>query len=181
MTVKDIITECLSKMGKDNFLSNATLDEDEIRLRDALIDCCNIAYRQVVSRYLPNIHKEEVHFVENTVYTKDLAMQILYPIMLKNEDGVLRFRTYYDRIEAKHDGVATLTYAFMPDVKLSIDDTIDKMDLTQHAMVNGVLKEYYFANKLFELAEKYDIDFRDEMDNLKHTRNFNIKQRRWQA
>ncbi len=179
MTVKNVIIECLTKMGKDNFLDNTSLSDDEIKMRNDLIKAVNIAYKQVIATYLPHIKKESVVFCDKIVYTTDLDESIIYPIMLKRGDSVERFRAYYDRIEAKFDGEATLTYAFMPDVTLALTSTIEEMELTQNALSNGALKEYYFANKLFELAENFDIEFRNELGSIKRIRNFNLKHNRW--
>ncbi len=179
MTVKNVIIECLTKMGKDNFLDKTLLSEDEKKMRDNLLKAVNIAYKQVIATYLPHIKKESVFFKQNIVYTTTLDERIIYPIMLKRGDSVERFRAYYDRIEAKFDGEATLTYAFMPEVALTLTSDINDMELTQNALSNGALKEYYFANKLFELADNFDVEFRNEMGSIKRLRNFNMKHNRW--
>ncbi len=182
MKVKSAIGECLVKMGKTNFVNKTYYSDEESELIDRLINALLIIYRQIVTSYLPRTCQEEVIVTNHRIEYSSLSNHIIYPISLYRGDSKEKFKSYYDRIEADFDGRAVLNYAFMPDMDITINSDIDDANLTQNALTNGILGEYYFEEKIFDLASSFDTDFRVEMDTLKlKGKNYRIKARRWQA
>ena len=49
MLVKDVIRECLCKMGEKDLLSETELSDEEQALIDRLLAAMNIAYRDAVT------------------------------------------------------------------------------------------------------------------------------------
>lgn len=181
MKVIKVIGECLIKMGETDFTGNATYSETEQSLIDALLGALNIAYREVVCEYLPLVHSESVNFVNGEVSVADLEKKILYPIKVTRKGEVVAFKAYANRITSNFSGIAELEYAYLPE-ELTIEDDIDNMRLTQAALSDGTLSEYYFANKVFDLAKSYDSSFRDKLGFLRYKgRSLRLKERRWQA
>ena len=182
MKVKDVIAECLIRAGKEDFTRNSTLTDEQQKTRNRLLGCFNIAYREIVSKYLPLVHSEKVEFSNGVLSAKSLEKKILYPIRVQVGDQRKAFCAGVDKIECDVQGSAILTYAYMPDADFSIDDEFDDMRLTRSALVNGTLGEYYFQNKVFDLAKNFDTEFRTEMGMLRYKgKNVVIKRRGWRA
>lgn len=56
------------------------------------------------------------------------------------------------------------------------------MRLTRSVLANGALAEYYFQNKMFDLAKSFDSDFRNQIGALRYRgKNILVKARGWQA
>jgi len=181
MIIKDVLGECLVKMGMENFISKTEYSEKENGIITDLIAALNIVYREIVCEYLPLVFSEEVELKNGEVFASELAKRILYPIRLYSGDNVLNFKVYPDKIAAGKSGVFTLEYAYVPDGELTIDDSIDDMRLTSAALSDGTLAEYYFKNKVFELARDFDASFRNRMGILRYKgRRMRMKQRGWQ-
>lgn len=182
MTVKKVIGECLVKMGEIDFTGKSTYSEDERSLLAALLAALNITYREVICEYLPLVHTEEVLFEDGAVDISSLEKKILYPIRVTKGDSVAAFKAFANRITAKISGRATLEYAYLPDSELTLDSVISDLRLTQAALSDGALGEYYFANKVFDLARSYDSSFREKMGFMRYKgRSLRLKERRWQA
>ncbi len=168
MKVKDVVGECLIKMGKDNFLDEAALDDEQNGLKNKLLCAVNIAYREALSLYLPPICSESVTFKMGKCSANSLEKSILYPIKVERDGERKSFRGVGDVIFCDIEGVATLTYAYMPEGTLKMEDEIKDMRLTPGALSDGALGEYYFQNKVFELAKNFDTSFRAQMSVLKN-------------
>lgn len=181
MTVKKIIGECLIKMGETDFTSKTSYTETEQKLIESLLAALNIAYREVVCEYLPLVHTETVLFEKGEYAVAPLEKKIIYPIRVTKGDSVVAFKAYADRIVAATDGYAALEYAYMPD-ELKLADNIENLRLTQSALSDGALGEYYFANKVFDLAKSFDSSFREKLGFLRYKgRRLMLKERRWQV
>ena len=181
MTVKKVIAECLVKMGVKDFTDNSKYTADEQELIDSLLAALNIVYSEIVSEYLPLTECEEVEFVGGELKISELSKRILYPIRVTRGDDVKAFRAYADRVTVNFSGKAMLEYAYMPGVDFKLSDSIVDMRLTQSALSDGTLGEYYFANKVFDLAKSFDTSFRDKIGLLHYKgRRLRIKERRWQ-
>ncbi len=181
MTVKKIIAECLIRMGLDNFVDNEQMTVDEQKLVDRLLFNLNIVYREIVSAYLPLVDVADVDVVDGEfAYSALENVKILYPIRLEVGDNEIRFKSYPTKIKCEYKGRAKLTYAYLPSVDFVLGDSIDDARVTTGVIVLGVLAEYYFQNKVFDLAKSFDSDFRDGMARLKYQgRNMFLKERRW--
>ncbi len=181
MQIKKVIGECLVKMGEVDFASDQKISEEQKELRDKLLKAVNLAYREIVSQYLPLYYEQTVKFNEGKCLSATLDKKIIYPVRVESADGKVSFRTTQNAIYADIDGEATITYAYMPD-EVTIGGDISDMRLTQSALADGALAEYYYQNKMFDLARDFDTDFRAQMGILKYRgRNVVIKARRWQA
>lgn len=182
MTVKTVLGECLIKMGKENFAVKSEYDTEESNLLKQLLAALNIVYRETVCQYLPLVEVEEVIFENGRLNADSLAKAILYPISLKRKGVAVDFKTYPDRITADIDGAAVLEYAYLPDSEFKLNDSISHMRLTQGALCDGVLSEYYFANKVFDLAQDFDTSFRSKLGLLKYKgKRLLVRQRGWQS
>lgn len=180
MKIKNVIGECLIKMGKPNIVNKTTFDDDETETISKLLAALNIAYREIVTEYLPLIYTQTVCMKDKSVKTSVLEKKIICPISLMFYNEKKPMKIYPDRIESDFDGDATLTYSYMPDIDLVLDDEISDMRLTQSALADGALSEYYFADKMFDLAKSFDTDFRAQMSMLRYKgRRIIIKRRRW--
>lgn len=181
MQVKSIIGECLVKMGGVDFTQKSAYTTEEQALFDRLLAALNIAYREVCSQYLPQICEEEVVFSENEINVSVLAKRIIYPIALYKGGVKCGFKVYPDRIAADINGNAMLRYAYMPCV-LSGESEISELMLTQSIMADGTLGEFYFQNKIFDLAGAFDTDFRSALSALRYKgRELSLKAGRWGA
>jgi len=181
MKVNKIIGECLIKMGEADFASKTSYTDTEQKLIDALLAALNIAYREVVCEYLPLVHTETILFKDGEYNVGSLEKKIIYPIKVKKGDAVAAFKAYADRIVAAAEGCATLEYAYMPE-ELKLTDDIENLRLTQSALSDGALGEYYFANKVFDLAKSFDSSFREKLGFLRYKgRRLMLKERRWQV
>ena len=181
MKVKKIIGECLVRMGLDNFVDNEQLTVDEQKLVDRLLFNVNIVYREIVSAYLPLVDAKEIDIVGGEFEFSSLDdVKILYPIRLEKGDMQIKFKSYPTKIACDYSGMAKLTYAYLPSADFVLTDEIDDVRVTMSVFVCGVLAEYYFQNKVFDLAKSFDSDFRDGMARLKYQgRTMFLKERRW--
>lgn len=70
----------------------------------------------------------------------------------------------------------------MPQNELTFEGEINDMRLTKSALADGALGEYYFQNKMFDLAKSFDSDFRAQIGLMRYKgKNLVMKARRWQA
>ena len=182
MKIKDVVGECLVKMGRTDFSNNQTLDTEQTELKDKLIAAINIAYRHIVSEYLPLIEIETVKVTNGKIAASSLYKKILYPIKIVQNDEKISFYSGADCIFCDAAGEVKLTYAYMPSNDLTFASEIDDMRLTRSALADGALSEYYFQNKMFDLAKSFDSDFRKQIGALRYRgKNILVKARRWQA
>lgn len=180
MEVKQILAECLCKMGESNFLQESELDDRQSEMVGNLLDCLNSAYRRVVCDHLPLVTDEQVMVSQNKVYFCDLAESILYPIRLTSGEQKQAFETFADRIQTNFDGKATLRYAYMPCCPFGINDVIEDVRLTTEIMADGTLAGYYFAHKMFDLARNFENKFDMGLSKVKYKgKNMQLPQRRW--
>ena len=151
MLVKDVLGECLVKMGRENFLSESDLSDAEQTLADRLLAALNIAYREAVTEYIPLYAEEEVAASDGEIDVSSLSRRILYP----------------DGLAADYSGKGVLRYAYLPD-EAAMTDEIEDMRLTPSALSDGTLAEYYFQDKVFDLAEAYDTSFREALSAVRY-------------
>ncbi len=182
MNAKNVISECLLKMGLADFSHNETFSEGEQELINSLLGAMNIAYREIICEYLPLTTEENVVFSDGQLMISKLGKSILYPIRLKRGDETVAFKTYPNRLTADFSGEAILEYAYTPPTPISINSSINDVRLTQSALSDGTLAEYYFANKVFDLAKSFDTSFRSKLGLMKYKgRSLRLKERRWRA
>lgn len=181
MTVKSIIAECLVKMGLDNFVNNQSYTPDEQKLLDRLVFNVNVVYREIVSEYLPLVNTVEIDVANGEyAYSSLTGVNILYPIRLESGDEEIVFKSYPTKLKCEFQGKAKLTYAYLPSADVTLTDSVDDARITTSAIAAGVLAEYYFQNKVFDLAKNFDVAFREEMSRLKYKgRSMFVKARRW--
>lgn len=182
MKVKDVLAECLVKMGVENFISDGDYDEQQSAMVAQLLAALNCVYRDIVARYLALSVVEDVELIDGALDYQKLQNYILYPKNLYFEGEQCRFRSYPDRLESTFSGKAKLHYAYLPTNELKIEDEVSVAGLTPEAFSDGILAQYYLAQKMFDLAESFDSDFRFKMSAL-HNRgkSLRLKERRWQA
>lgn len=181
MTVKQIIGECLVRMGLDNFINNQSYTADEQKLADRLVFTLNVVYRHIVAKHLPLVASAEID-VENGSYSfaSLTGVRFLYPVRLEVGDTVIKYKTYATSIKCDYSGKATFYYAYLPSTDFALADTITDVRLTPQVLCAGVLAEYYLQNKVFDLARNYDEEFRDAITDLKYKgRSMFLKEGRW--
>lgn len=179
MKVKDVISESLLKMGEKDFIFKQNLSEREQDLRDSLLSCFNLAFREAATLYMPKIVDEDVTFSDGVLNVSDLSERILYPVRLTADGGKIPFKTYADRIEAKCK-TATLRYAVAPCKTYKITDDVDDMLSSESVLSDGTLAKYYYANKVFDLARAYDNAFKNALGNLRYKgKRMQLKARGW--
>jgi hypothetical protein len=181
MQVSQIIGECLTKINGDNFIGQETYTEAQQALIDRLVAALNIAYREITTEYLPLICREDVSLVNGECQTASLNNPILYPVRLER-DGVRRaYKTFPSKITSDFSGAAVLTYAYMPS-ELTFGGEISDLRLTSGILSDGALAQYYFEDKIFELAANYDEKWRAAISKLRFKgREIKIKASRWQV
>lgn len=167
MLVKDVLGECLVKMGRENFLTGTEYTDEQQALADRLLAAMNIAYREAVTEYIPLYAEEKVIVADGTVDVGGLGKRILYPVSL-TADGV-RYRVWVrpEGLSADYCGRATLRYAYLPD-EAGLTDEIADMRITPSALSDGTLAEYYLQDKVFDLAEAYSESFRDALSAVRY-------------
>ena len=181
MTVKSIVAECLVKMGLDNFVNNQSYTPDEQKIIDRLVFNVNVVYREIVAEYLPLVATADVDISSGEyAYSSLTGVNVLYPIRLEAGDEEIRFKSYPTKLKCDFQGAAKLTYAYLPSADVTLTDSISDTRITTSVMVAGVLAEYYFQNKVFDLAKNFDVAFREEIAKLKYKgRSMFVKARRW--
>lgn len=179
MLVKEILGECLVKMGSEDFTSAAERTETQQTLIGRLLAAFNIAYREAVTEYLPLVAEEEVEVRDGEIPAASLGRKIIYPLSLVSEGRHCRIRTYPDRVVTDLSGKGVLRYAYLPP-ELAEDDEIGDMRLTSSVLSDGTLAELYYQDKVFDLAQSFDTDFRAALGVLRYKgRALRLKAGRW--
>lgn len=180
MKVKDIIGVCIEKMGKESFVNNLTYTPEQQTLIDSLLRAMNIVYREITAEYLPQYTSEDVTVNDGVVDILHLTQTMLYPVKLTDKNGVKHtMKNFATGIESDFSGTGTLLYAYLPD-KLALNDSIGDLRLNLNVMADGTLSEYYFQDKVFDLATAYDTKFRLSISALRYKgKSINLKERRW--
>lgn len=180
MTAKNVLGECLVKMGLADFTQKSSYSDSEKELLDGLLGALNIAYRETVCEYLPLIAEEKATFLDGQLLVSSLAKQIIYPIKITRGDSEVKFKTYPNRICADISGEALIRYAYAPSTPFSLNSSIGDARITQSALADGTLAQYYFANKVFDLAKSFDASFRNKMGFLRYRgKSLRLKARGW--
>ena len=183
MKVRDVVSECLHRMGEYDFTTGqSTLNDEQKELQNKLVSAIDIAYKEVLTQYSPLYCTQTITFTNNRCARSALTFKMLYPLKLTVDGEKIDFLiTNYD-ITARINGQAEFTYAYLPTTKLTIQSEVPDYRLTQSALCVGALGEYYFQAKVFDLAKSFDAEFRAKMSLLKYKgREITIKERRWQA
>lgn len=180
MLVKDILSKCLIKSGQEDFTANESYTEAQQAVAGKLLACINIAYREAAVEYLPLITEESVILRQGEADLTVLTKTLLYPLALRDSNGVKHvYRTYPSTLKSDFDGQAVLEYAYIPS-EVGIDDEIVHMRLSVDILADGALAEYYFQNRVFDLASSHDEDFRNTISMLRYKgREIRTKERRW--
>lgn len=182
MTVKEILGACLEKSAKSNFISNATYTSEQQAIIDRLLSALNTVYREIATEYLPMLTDEEVTLENGKINPSDLSHPALYPVKILDADGIKHaMKCYPAEIRSDFSGEAVLTYAYLPDA-LALSDSVGDMRLTVNILSDGVLSEFYFTDRVFDLASAYGDKFRTALSVLKlKGREIKIKAGRWGA
>lgn len=167
MLVKEILGECLVKMGGTDFMSEEERTDAQQALVDRLLAALNIAYREAVTEYLPLVAEETVEVSDGEILASSLERTMIYPLSLTAGDRFFRIRTYPDRVLTDLSGKGVLRYAYLPDA-LGEDDEIEDMRLTPSVLSDGALAELYYQDKVFDLAQSFDTDFRAALGVLRY-------------
>lgn len=179
MFVNEILGECLVKMGGENFMSATDRSDAQQALVDRLLAALNIAYREAVTEYLPLVAEETVEVSDGEILASSLERRMTYPLSLTSGDRFFRIRTYPDRILTDLSGMGVLRYAYLPDA-LGEDDEIKDMRLTPSVLSDGTLAELYYQDKVFDLAQSFDTDFRAALGVLRYKgRALRLRAGRW--
>lgn len=179
MQVKEVLGECLVKMGVADFTAESEYTEEQSALLGRLLGALNVAYREALTNDMPRYKTETVTVKKGVVDIGALSERILYPVSLKTGDCRLRFVTEADGVYADYDGRAELKYAYVP-AALTLDGEIADMRLTSSLLSDGALGEYYFENRAFDIAKSFDGDFRAGLSAIKFKgRDLRLK-RSWQ-
>lgn len=167
MLVKEVIGECLVKLGKENFIDEAELTDEQQALVDRLLAALNIAYKEAVTEFIPLYCEEDVTVSGGVIDISGLSRRILYPVALSSGGRARKVWVRPEGLSADAEGRATLRYAYLPeDVTLSSD--IADMRLTAGVLSDGVIGEYYLADKVFEIAEAYETSFREALSAVRY-------------
>lgn len=179
MLVKEVIGECLVKMGTEDFTSATERTEAQQALFDRLLAALNIAYREAVTEYLPLVAEENVVVTDGEIPADSLGRKIIYPLSLTADGKYFRIRTYPDRVLTDLSGKGVLRYAYLPD-PLGEEDEIADMRLTVSVLSDGALAELYYQDKVFDLAQSFDTDFRAALGVLRYKgRALRLRAGRW--
>ncbi len=182
MKIKNIVGECLLRMGLEDFLSNTSFSSQEQELVNKIVGAINIVYNEICAEYLPLVAREQVVFENGKLSFSQLEKRILYPIKLESNGKKCKYVIYPDRLESDECGEGTLKYAYLVNSLYALEDDIDDNRLSEGVVCLGALAQYYFANKMFELAKSFDEDFRAKISSLcVKQKQICIKQRRWGA
>lgn len=181
MQVKEVVAECLIKLGKENFVSKEEYTDEENAIAERLVAALNIAYQEAVTEYLPLVKEEEVAVSDGTIDVSALTERIIYPVSLVAGGAKYPLCVQPDRLLADYKGKAVLKYAYLP-AEYAFGDTIDDMRITPSVLADGTLAEYCFQDKVFDLAKSYDTDFRSALGLLRYKgRVMRLKTGRWRA
>lgn len=167
MLVKDVLGECLVKLGREDFFASESLDDEQEALASRLLAALNLAYRTAVTEYIPLYAEEEVTVTDGVIAVSALERRILYPVALAAGGRRRRVWVRPDGLCADVSGKAVLRYAYLPD-ELALTDAIEDMRLTSDALSDGTLAEYYLADKVFGIAEAYDASFREALSAVRY-------------
>ena len=181
MNVKFVLQECLKKLGESDFLSKSSTTAAENKEKELLLHAVNETYRSLLSEYFPATHTDEVEFKGGKLQMDGLTREILYPIELTVDGVKTPFVVSVDSIEAKAEGKATLKYAYMPQTQLDIEDDVRMLNVSVDLFSDGVLAQYCYMAKLFDLAKYFDDCYRDKLFGARYkNKTLMLKDRRWQ-
>lgn len=183
MLVRNVVSECLRRMGEYDFTTGEyVLNDEQKDLQNKLVSAIDFAYKEVLTQYNPLYCTQTITFAKNKCPRSVLTYKMLYPLKLVFDGEKIDFLVADHDICARINGPAVFTYAYLPETKLTIQGEVPEYRLTQSALCAGALGEYYFQAKVFDLAKSYDAEFRAKMSMLKYKgREITIKERRWQA
>lgn len=182
MKIKDVIGECLLKIGETNFVDETSYSDEQQATINKLLGALNIAYREIVTSYLPLVHKQKATLKDGKIKASELEKSIVYPISVKQDGEKMSFYTDSTCIFCNGDGEVEIKYAYVPSKAFVLADSVDDMRLTISVMSDATLAEYYFQEKVFELAKSFDTDFRAQISLLRYKgRNLRVKRRGWHA
>ena len=167
MLVKEVIGECLIKMGKENFVDKQEFSDEEQALADRLLAALNIAYREAVTEVIPLDREGEVTVHEGVVDVSSLSERILYPVAITSGGKRRRVWVRPEGLSSDAEGKAMLRYAYIP-ADAALSDDIADMRITAGALSDGTLGEYYLADKVFTLAEAYESSFREALTAVRY-------------
>lgn len=181
MLVKDVIGECLIKMDGLSFIENEIYTEAQQAQIDRLLGALNIAYREIVTQYLPLIYEQEIEFVGGEFDYDNLVKPMLYPVKAETDGVKIKIKTGIGKLKSDFSGKAVLCYAYLPEA-LILTDTIDNIRLTKGVLSDAALAEYYFEDRVFELAASFDEKFRSVLSALRYKgKELRVKAPGWQA
>ncbi|MGN0795897.1 MAG: hypothetical protein ACI4MT_02945 [Christensenellales bacterium] len=178
MEVTEIIGQCLKMIGEQDFVAgSASLNDEQIRLRDRLVDCLNFVIREVATNYIHFEITEKVKFLNGEVFCTDLAETYMKAVRLERNGRQETFVTCSDRIKANFDGDADLTYRYIPQA-VGLYHSLDDYRLKIDFLVNGVLSYYYFSCGMYDLSEHFEKKFINGVK--REIPSIVLPQRRWQ-
>lgn len=180
MQVKEILKDCLKKLGIPDFTEKETLTPEEDALKNRLINCLNLIYQEIVSDYFFLTFEEEITLNGDIFKYSDLSKRLIKPLKLVLDGKSIEFTVLPSGIKCEKFGEAVFSYNYLPE-SLDFDSLIEDYRLTSGLLSNGVLGEYYFLDSVFDLASSYDSKFRSDLSwAASKGREIKVKARRWQ-
>ncbi len=175
MLVKNIISECLSKLGMDPEAHN----DGEDSVVKALLDAANSVYCEIATDYLPLVAREKAVFDEGFADVSALAKRILYVVAVR-KDGIAKgYKLYPDYIESTFRGEGEIEYAYLPD-EFAFDGELSDTRIPEWLFAEGVCAEYCYRNNMSDMAEAFAAKFKESLLRLKNKGSSKyLKARRW--
>ncbi len=177
--MRKILKECFCKLNTADLSQKENPTEEESLLISRLIACVNTAVREAACEYLPQIYEQCVESENGVIDVRELDKRILYPISLVLGDKKIKIKTYPSCLKADFRGAALLRYVYIPD-EYGIDDDVEIDRMTADVASDGALAEYYFRNRVFDIAQYFDARFRNALTMLRYKgREIKLPSGRW--
>jgi hypothetical protein len=182
MTVKDIIGDCIFKLGHAERISmadDAVYTEEEQKILDALLRAANIVYAEICTNWFLNVVTETVTFTDAKLQLSDLTnTRFVYAVSLKHGGTYRKIKQYPSYIKSDFSGEAELEFVAVPDTLLMT--TVIDGRVPAWLFSDGVVGEYAFSNNMLDAAVQYERRFREGLSRLKgHGAGRYLKPRRW--
>lgn len=171
MVVKDILKYAILFCGKPQLLGLNTFSESSETLPtvqeqadiDLFLQCFNFVYKEIASVYFPLLEKEDVVFIENKFYLKDLPK---IPVNIKKVyigKKNIKFFVYPDHIFAETDK-AVVVYSILPE-DFAIDQEVNLFSgrVLPQVMAYGVAREFCLINGDYSSADIWESRFKDSL------------------
>ncbi len=180
MYVKEILKSCLLRAGKENLIDKATPTQQDTDEIEKFLNAFNTVFRDISINYLPQTMLEEIIFVDGEAQIDGLSEDIYLPKYVEQNGNKIKYTTTARGLKANNvNGKVKLCYSYIPKL-FQLNSEVPNLKISPNAIEAGVLSEYFFQVRAYDLAKEYDTKYRSEMTVAKYKgKEIRVKERSW--